>query len=390
MTPPRVLFVVGTRPEAIKIAPVLQACRRASAVEPILCFTGQHREMLAQVADYFQLQPDLNLDLMAPDQSLATLTARCVEGLDRAIERFRPDCVVGQGDTTTAMAASLAAFYRRCPFVHVEAGLRTGDMQAPWPEELNRRIAGLTAALHCAPTRRAARNLRRERVPAEAIHVTGNTVIDALMYTVARERRRYDHWQARHSQLGNRRTILITGHRRENFGAGLEAICSAIATLADTFAEVEFVYPVHLNGNVREPVFRKLGSRSNIRLLEPVPYPEFVWLMDRSCLILTDSGGVQEEAPSLGKPVLVMRETTERQEAVDCGAARLVGTSTEVIIDAVSDLLTDADVYAGCQVARNPYGDGKASHRIARLLATHGKALRWQPMTRDEVPMTME
>lgn len=382
MSLPRALFVVGTRPEAIKMAPVLRACRKSSAVEPILCFTGQHREMLAQVADYFELQPDLNLDLMARNQTLASLTARCVEGLDRAIERFQPDYVVGQGDTTTVMAASMAAFYRRCPFVHVEAGLRTGDMQAPWPEEFNRRVAGLTAALHCAPTRRAARNLRAEGVPAHTIHVTGNTVIDALMYTVKRERRRWSHWQARHRALDGRKMVLITGHRRESYGAGFEAICDAIAMAAEDFPEVAFVYPVHLNGNVREPVFRKLGQHQNIHLLDPVPYPEFIWLMDRAHLILTDSGGVQEEAPSLGKPVLVMRETTERQEAVDCGAARLVGTSPDMILDAISELLTDADMYAGCQVIRNPYGDGKAARRIVRLLAT--------AVTRDEVGMTRE
>lgn len=365
----RALIVVGTRPEAIKIAPLVLACRQTPEVEPILCFTGQHREMLAQVAEYFRLTPHLDLQLMRADQSLAGLTARCLEGLDRAIEHFRPDCVVGQGDTTTAMSASLAAFYRRLPFVHVEAGLRTGNLMSPWPEELNRRVAGLTAALHCAPTRRAARNLRAERIPSRSIHVTGNTVIDALLYTVERERRGTAAWREKYHCLGDRRVVLITGHRRENLDGGLEAICDAIAILAADFPEVEFVYPVHLNPNVREPVFRLLGGQHNVHLLEPVPYPEFVWLMDRAHLILTDSGGVQEEAPSLGKPVLVMRETTERQEAVDCGAARLVGTATETIIDAVSDLLIDADIYAGCQVERNPYGDGNAARRIVRLIA---------------------
>ena len=367
----RPLLVFGTRPEAIKMAPLIRACReRNSQVEPVVCSTGQHREMLEQVSTYFDLRPDVDLHLMQSGQSLMGLTVRCLEGLDTVIASHEPDCVVAQGDTTTVMAASIAAFYRKIPFVHVEAGLRTGDLQSPWPEEFNRRVAGLTAALHCAPTQPAANNLLAEGVPPDAIHVTGNTVIDALLWTVERERARGAGWTEKYASLGDRRLVLVTGHRRENFGGKFEAICRAIAALARRFGDVAFVYPVHLNPQVREPVFRMLGALPNVQLVEPASYPEFVWLMDRSTLILTDSGGVQEEAPSLGKPVLVMRDTTERPEAVAAGAARLVGTDEAVIVRFASELLTDAVQYARHQVACNPYGDGRAGQRIANLLAT--------------------
>jgi UDP-N-acetylglucosamine 2-epimerase (non-hydrolysing) len=364
----RALLVLGTRPEAIKMAPVVHECRRRPGVEPIVCFTGQHCEMLAQVSDYFDLRPDVDLKLMRPDQTLAGLTARCLEGMERTISQFEPDCVVAQGDTTTVLAASMAAFYRRLPFVHVEAGLRTGDLLSPWPEEFNRRAAGLTTALHCAPTQQAAANLLREGTPPHTVHVTGNTVIDALLWTVAQERRNDAVWSDKYAMLGNRRVVLITAHRRENFGGGFESICGAIRTLAARFADTEFVYPVHLNPHVREPVWRLLGNRGNVHLVEPAPYPEFVWLMDRASLILTDSGGVQEEAPSLKKPVIVMRDTTERQEAVDAGAVRLVGTSSSGIVDHAAELLTDPAAYARCQVDRNPYGDGHAASRIVELI----------------------
>lgn len=378
----RALLVVGTRPEAIKMAPVVQACRQSeSSVEPIVCFTGQHSDMLAQVADYFDLRPDVDLKLMRANQTLSGLTARCLEGLDEVIQKFQPDCIVGQGDTTSVMAASLAAFYRRMPFVHVEAGLRTGNMQSPWPEEFNRRVAGLTTALHCAPTEQSAQNLLNEGTAPHTVHVTGNTVVDALLWTVHRERAQDAIWQAKHAGLGERRMVLITGHRRENFGDRFEGICAAILQLARQFAEVAFVYPVHPNPNAREPVFRVLGSQANVHLIDPAPYPEFVWLMDRSHLILTDSGGVQEEAPSLRKPVLVMRDTTERQEAVDAGAAQLLGTDPQRIIDAVSTLLVDASAYRRCQVERNPYGDGHAAARIVRLIGQRA----WQS-TGDPAP----
>jgi UDP-N-acetylglucosamine 2-epimerase (non-hydrolysing) len=365
----RALITFGTRPEAIKMAPVVRACRRqADRLETIVCATGQHRQMLDQVVGYFGVPIDCDLDLMIPNQTLAELTSRCLTGLDRVLAEYQPDCVLAQGDTTTVMAASLAAFYRRIPFVHVEAGLRTGDLMAPWPEELNRRIAGIATALHCAPTARAAENLLREGTSADTVHVTGNTVIDALLWTVARERDNRAPWRRKYAMLGDRRMVLITGHRRENFGDGMEQMCHAILTLAERFPDVEFVYPVHLNPNVRGPVERLLSHCGNIRLCPPAPYPEFVWLMDRSTLILTDSGGVQEEAPSLGKPVLVMRETTERPEALDAGAVELVGTDARKIVDRTSLLLTDAAAYRAHQIAKSPYGDGRAADRIAGLI----------------------
>ena len=368
----RLLLTFGTRPEAVKMAPVVQSClRRPDEIEPIVCVSGQHREMLAQVTDYFGLRPDVDLAVMQSGQSLAALTARLLVGLDETIDRFSPDCVVAQGDTTTVLAAALAAFYRRTPFVHVEAGLRTGDLDSPWPEEFNRRAASLATGLHCAPTRRAADQLLAEGVPAGRIRVTGNTVIDALLWTLDRERARGEHWRRKHAALGQRRMVLVTGHRRESFGAGFEQICRGIATLAERFAEVEFIYPVHLNPNVRRPVERMLAGRANVRLIEPVAYPEFVWLMDRSSLILTDSGGVQEEAPSLGKPVLVMRDTTERPEAVEAGAAELVGADAERIVERASLRLSESCSGAAGDDIINPYGDGRAAERIVEFILEH-------------------
>ncbi len=365
----RPLLIFGTRPEAIKMAPIVSECRRRSGeIEATVCLTGQHREMLAQVTEYFEIEADIDLALMRPDQTLAGLTARCLESLDELLARNRPSCVVAQGDTTTVMAASLAAFYRHVPFVHVEAGLRTGDLQAPWPEELNRRQADMTSALCCAPTQRAADVLLAEGKPPESVHVTGNTVIDALLTAVERERAEPGRWQNRYAMLGDAPMVLITGHRRESFGPGFERICSAIRLLAERFPDHQFVYPVHLNPNVQRPVKGLLGGQANVHLVEPAIYPEFVWLMDRSTLILTDSGGVQEEAPSLRKPVLVMRDTTERPEAVEAGAARLVGTSVDAIVDNATRLLTDRDEYSRCQIASNPYGDGKAGQRIVELM----------------------
>lgn len=369
----RPLIIFGTRPEAIKLAPVIQEChRQADRVEPIVCLTGQHREMLAQVTDYFGIEAQLDLALMEPNQTLAGLTAKCLRGIDDALSRFQPDCVVAQGDTTSVMTAALAAFYRRVPFVHVEAGLRTGDLMAPWPEEMNRRVASIVTGLHCAPTERSAANLRAEGVRPETIHVTGNTVIDALLWTVARERAASARWEEKYSFLGRRRLVLITGHRRENFGSGFDDICRAIATLAGELPDVEFVYPVHLNPNVQGPVYAVLKGRPNVHLTAPAPYPEFVWLMDRSTVILTDSGGVQEEAPSLRKPILVMRETTERPEALDAGAVELVGTSHERIVNRVRLLLSDSEEYARRQIDHNPYGDGQASQRIVELMLKQG------------------
>lgn len=365
----RPLLVMGTRPEAIKMAPIVLECQRRADVSPIICFTGQHREMLLQVTEYFAIRPDVDLELMQANQSLAGLTARCLEKLDETIVRFSPDCVVAQGDTTSVLAASMAAFYRRLPFVHVEAGLRTGNLYSPWPEEFNRRVAGLTTAVHCAPTRRSADNLLAEGVQKQSVHVTGNTVIDALLWTVARERQCSDRWQQKYAMLGDRRLILITGHRRENVGNNFASICRAVVTLARQFPDVEFLYPVHLNPNVRETVFGMLGGIRNIHLTQPAMYPEFVWLMDRSTLILTDSGGVQEEAPSLRKPVLVLRDTTERPEAIEAGAVQLVGTEEELIVRTTRELLTSPEMYARHQLDQNPYGDGQSSLRITELIA---------------------
>lgn len=371
----RTLLIFGTRPEAVKMAPVVQACRcRSRELEPIVCLTGQHRDMLQPVTDYFGIAADVHLGVMAAGQSLAQLTSRCVEGIDRVLAQFQPDCVVAQGDTTTAMAASMAAFYRRVPFVHVEAGLRTGNLEAPWPEEFNRRIAALTTAVHCAPTQLSAENLLREGIPAELIHVTGNPVVDALLWTVARERARGCWWNDKYAFLGTRRVVLMTGHRRENFGPAFRNICRAVLLLSERHAEVEFVFPVHLNPQVREPAGELLSGRPNIHLLPPLPYPEFVWLMDRAALILTDSGGVQEEAPSLGKPVLVTRNTTERPEALAAGAVELVGTATASIVAAIERLLSDPAFPATRPVQRNPYGDGRAAGRIAQLIASR----QWQ------------
>ena len=365
----------GTRPEAIKLAPVVRECLcRADELETIICLTGQHFEMLKQVTDYFQIKADLNLSVMRPDQTLAQLTARCLEGIDEAVSDYAPHCVVVQGDTTTVMAGALACFYRRVPLVHVEAGLRTGNLQAPWPEELNRRVTSLATTLHCAPTQRAADHLLAEGTCPERVHVTGNTVIDALLWTVERERADDRRWQEKYAMLGDGPMVLITGHRRENFGQGFQDICTAIATLADRFDEIQFVYPVHLNPNVQGPVHGLLGGRQNVHLIAPAPYPEFVWLMDRSTIILTDSGGVQEEAPSLKKPVLVMRETTERPEALEAGAVELVGTSVERIVDRAGVLLTDPAEYARHQIDENPYGDGRAAGRIVDLMLKQG----WQ------------
>ncbi len=369
----RTLLVFGTRPEAIKMAPVVQACRERDAeIDPIVCVTGQHREMLAQVTDYFGIRHDLDLDVMQANQTLASLTARCIERIDGVLEQVQPNCVVAQGDTTTVMCASLASFYRRIPFVHVEAGLRTGDLFSPFPEEMNRRVASLATKLHCAPTERSRQNLLREGIADADIHVTGNTVIDALLWAASRERDNNTRWTETHSWLGDRRMVLITGHRRENFGSGIQNICQAIAELARRFPDIAFVYPVHLNPNVQEPVHRILSGCGNVYLLPPAPYPEFVWLMDRSTLILTDSGGVQEEAPSLRKPILVMRDTTERPEALDAGAVELVGTDESRIVSAVSGLLTDPIEYSKRQIDHNPYGDGHAATRIVDLVLKQG------------------
>ncbi|MDA8743814.1 UDP-N-acetylglucosamine 2-epimerase (non-hydrolyzing) [Rubripirellula amarantea] len=370
-TPLRPLVVFGTRPEAIKMCPILIECqKRPTEIAPIICSTGQHREMLAQVLGYFGIQPDIDLGLMKPGQTLTGLTAACLTAVDQVIQDQKPDCVVVQGDTTTVMASAMAAFYHQIPVVHVEAGLRTGDLMAPWPEEFNRRVAGIVTELHCAPTERSADALRREGVPESQIRVTGNTVIDALLHTVAKERSDDAALREKYPAATADSVVLITGHRRENFGGGLADTCDAIMELAKTHAETQFIYPVHLNPNVQGPVHERLGGLPNVHLVKPADYPEFVWLMDRASVVLTDSGGVQEEAPSLHCAVLVTREKTERPEAVDAGLAELVGTDKQKIISRVSHAIAERSKNAKNsqgnrdEIVLNPYGDGKASQRI--------------------------
>lgn len=361
----RPLIIFGTRPEAIKMAPiVLDAEKRKNVFEPIVCLTGQHREMLDQVTDYFQIKSDFDLDLMRPNQTLASLTGRCITEVDQVIFETKPDFVLAQGDTTTVLATSIAAFYRKVPFVHIEAGLRSGDINSPWPEEMNRKVASIVTSRHCAPTERAKETLLKEGYPTESIRLTGNTVIDALMISVERERENPGRWVGRYPFLEDKPMVLITAHRRESFGEGFENLCLALRELAINFRRHEFLYPVHLNPNVREPVFRILGGLDNFHLVDPAAYPEFVWLMDRSTIILSDSGGVQEEAPSLGKPVLVLRETTERPEAVEIGATRLVGTDKNLIIEQATRLLCDREYYNSFLGKSNPYGDGTAAIKI--------------------------
>lgn len=362
----RVLSVFGTRPEAIKMAPVVRALRVAEGVEARVCVTGQHREMLDQVLSLFSIVPDYDLAVMRPGQSLGEITSAVLSALDGVLADFRPDIVLVHGDTTTTLAASLAAYYRQTPVAHVEAGLRTGNIYSPWPEEINRKVASAICELHFAPTDQSRTNLRNENVPDDRIVVTGNTVIDALHDVV--KLIQTDSGLA--AQLtsecgidGNRRIILVTGHRRESFGDGFERICGALARLAER-PDVEIVYPVHLNPNVKGPVERLLGGHGNIRLLPPQDYLPFVYLMSRADLIITDSGGVQEEAPSLGKPVLVMRDTTERPEAVKAGTVRLVGTDEALIVSSVARLLDDRTAYEAMSIAHNPYGDGRAAGRI--------------------------
>jgi len=364
----KICVIFGTRPEAIKLAPVILGLRSTPHFECHVCATAQHREMLDQVLEAFAIIPDVDLDLMEANQSLARLTSRLIEALTQYIQSQKPDLVLVQGDTTTTFCAALAAFYNRVPIGHVEAGLRTGNLYSPWPEEANRILVSQLATLHFAPTEANGKNLEREGIPASRIFVTGNTGIDALLLALERIRSRPpdipgipEEMFLKWSQGG---IVLITGHRRENFGRGLQAICKAIAELAHRLPDKHFVYPVHLNPNVREPVLRLLSQLVNVHLLSPLSYLPFVRLMNQSMLILTDSGGIQEEAPSIGKPVLVMRDTTERPEAIDFGCARLVGSNKKSILDAAYVLLTDKAARTKMSQSVNPYGDGQATHRI--------------------------
>lgn len=380
----KIMLVFGTRPEAIKMAPLVKAFQsKNDEFETIVCVTGQHREMLDQVLHLFDIKPDFDLNIMKQGQDLYDITSRVLLGMRDVFKVCKPDILFVHGDTTTSTAAALAGFYLQIPVAHVEAGLRTNDIYSPWPEEMNRQITGRIATYNLSPTQLSRQNLLKENVDENKITVTGNTVIDALHWVTAKiksdkklddnlsldlKSKGYDTKRL----IGNRRLILITGHRRENFGDGFLHICHAIQDLAKKFPEVDFVYPMHLNPNVRKPIHQVFGedlnNLGNIFFIEPLEYLPFVFLMEKSDIVLTDSGGIQEEAPGLGKPVLVMRNTTERPEAVDAGTVKLVGTDYDAIVDNVSKLLTDRNLYNKMSKATNPYGDGKACERIIRYI----------------------
>ena len=369
----RVLSVFGTRPEAIKMAPVVHALNNAPDIESFVCVTAQHRDMLDQVLDLFEITPDDDLDLMQPGQSLHELTARILIHFKPILDKRQPDMVLVHGDTATCFAATLAAFYAQIPVGHVEAGLRTYDLTAPFPEEGYRQLTDRLSSLYFAPTQRAAEALAKEGVNNDNISITGNTVIDALLWMRNRLQPLNDGSTIYGSAAAiiddsNTSIILVTGHRRESFGQGFENICQAIRRIAQQHSEVHIVYPVHLNPRVQEPVHRLLNDLSNVHLIDPLNYQDFVRLMDRCHIILTDSGGIQEEAPSLNKPTLVMRETTERPEGIDAGVVRLVGTKGSDIVDAVDLLLTDPKAYQAMSKAINPYGDGQAAQRIVEVI----------------------
>jgi UDP-N-acetylglucosamine 2-epimerase (non-hydrolysing) len=367
----KILLIFGTRPEAIKMAPLVLELQSRTEIEVEVCVTAQHREMLDQVLDLFELKPDYDLDLMQPGQDLYDITTKALLGLKGVLETSKPDLVLVHGDTTTTFASSLAAFYQRIPVGHVEAGLRTGNIYSPWPEEINRKLTGSLTTFHFSPTTKAQNNLLLENVDADSVFVTGNTVIDALVQVekrIATDKELNKKLLAQFDFLDpNKKLILVTGHRRESFGDGFENICQALRTLAQQ-PDVQVLYPMHLNPNVREPVNRILHDVDNVFLIEPQEYLPFVYLMSRAYIILTDSGGVQEEAPSLGKPVLVMRDTTERPEAIDAGTVKLVGTDYDCIVNESMALLTDKQVYEKMSFAHNPYGDGKACQRIADII----------------------
>ncbi|UOV00690.1 non-hydrolyzing UDP-N-acetylglucosamine 2-epimerase [Pseudoxanthomonas mexicana] len=379
---PSVLVAFGTRPEAIKMAPVVAELKRHGHLGVRVVVTAQHRQMLDQVLQLFDIAPDTDLDLMEPGQSLPRLFSRILEGMTEALAHHRPDLVLVHGDTSTTLAAALAAYYQRIPIGHVEAGLRTGNLLSPWPEEANRRLTAPLARLHFSPTEEAARNLVREGIPEDGVHVTGNTVVDALLSTVDRIAADPSLRNGIEAQFpflrDTRKLVLVTGHRRENFGRPFEQVCLALLDIADR-GDTQVVYPVHMNPQVQEPVNRLLADHPAVHLIPPQEYVPFVHLMSRAHLILTDSGGVQEEAPSLGKPVLVMRDTTERPEAIAAGTVRLVGTERSTIAREANRLLDDPDAYAAMSRAHNPYGDGQSAGRIVRVIENtllHGASRR--------------
>lgn len=378
----KVLVVFGTRPEAIKMAPVVKELEAADGIEPVVCVTAQHREMLDQVLKVFDIRPHIDLDIMTGGQDLYDVTARVLSGFRKVLAEEEPDIVLVQGDTTTAFAAALSAFYARIPVGHVEAGLRTGNLYAPFPEEANRSLIGTLADLHFVPTEEGRENLLRENVAKEKIFITGNTVIDALFMVIdkvggadpATWSKQYGSALAAITDR-SRRIVLVTGHRRENFGQGFQNICKALASIAESYGDVDIVYPVHLNPNVQDPVRSILNGRANVHLIEPLEYEPFVFLMNSSYLILTDSGGIQEEAPSLGKPVLVMRDLTERPEGIESGNVRLVGTDYDRIVFETQRLLDDREAYDKMANASNPYGDGRAGERIVAVIRERGLGL---------------
>ncbi len=373
----KVLSIFGTRPEAIKMAPLVKALNEADGIDAKVCVTAQHREMLDQVLDLFEIVPEYDLNIMKPGQSLYDVTTNILLGLKPILEEFKPDLVLVHGDTSTTLSASLAAFYQQIPVGHVEAGLRTGNLSSPWPEEGNRKLTGAITKLHFAPTQTSQQNLLNEAVSADDIVITGNTVIDALLQVVDKvktDSALISTLKAKFPELDEtKKLILVTGHRRESFGGGFERICEALVEIATAHPDTQILYPMHLNPNVREPVNRILKNVDNVHLIEPQDYLPFVYLMNQAHIIVTDSGGVQEEAPSLGKPVLVMRDTTERPEAVEAGTVKLVGTDKARIVSEVNNLLTNAQEYQSMSRAHNPYGDGKACERIVAKIKQHFK-----------------
>ncbi|QEE32363.1 UDP-N-acetylglucosamine 2-epimerase [Malaciobacter canalis] len=372
----KVLLVFGTRPEAIKMAPLVKAFENESNIEVKVCVTAQHREMLDQVLELFDIKPDYDLNLMKPGQDLYDITSNVLLGLKGVLSEFEPDIMLVHGDTTTTSSASLAAFYQQIKVGHVEAGLRTGDIYSPWPEEANRQITGVLANYHFAPTSASKNNLLKENKDPKNIIVTGNTVIDALFLALEKIKNNSELKNKIHQSLitnhyslqDNRKIILVTGHRRENHGEGFINICEALKTIAVNNPNIDIVYPVHLNPNVQKPVKEILSNTSNVYLIDPLQYEQFIYMMDKSYFIITDSGGVQEEAPSLGKPVLVMRETTERPEAVEAETVKLVGTNKKMIIEEAQKLIDDKTEYEKMSKAHNPYGDGKACERIVEFV----------------------
>ena len=367
----KLLFVFGTRPEAIKMAPLIHACNmHKEQFKVVVCLTGQHREMLQQVMAFFEIEADYNIDLMRPNQTLFDITANALKGIEGVLNETQPDIVLVQGDTTTAFAGALSAFYKRIKVAHIEAGLRSYNKYAPYPEEANRKMAGVLTDLHFAPTPAAAENLFNEGI-RDNVFVTGNTVIDALLWGVNKVRGDKKYAQSFGYLDLAKKIILVTGHRRENFGEPFENICNALAKLSNNYPDVQIVYPVHLNPNVQEVVNRKLSGRDNIFLVAPLEYPNLIWLMDKCYFVITDSGGIQEEAPSLGKPVLVMREVTERMEGVEAGTAMLVGTDSDKIVSEATRLLEDEIAYQQMSHAVNPYGTGNTAQEIVSLLSKY-------------------